>query len=121
MTQVRLRNLTPHAVDLYLPDGHRVTLPAEPPAPRLEVNRGSAFLLHTQIGDVPVSATGPVGPVHGLPDRLPDTWLIVARAIAQALPSRHDLLFPDDLVRDATTGQVVGCRALARMMSRTVP
>jgi len=58
-----------------------------------------------------------LGAVRGLPPREPDTLLVVSRVIAEALPARDDLVFPDGLVRDAC-GVVVGARILATVATR---
>lgn len=53
----------------------------------------------------------PYGPVRGLPDRQPDTILIVSVLVAEALPYRDDLRVPGEQERDAS-GRIVGCRSL---------
>ena len=52
--------------------------------------------------------------VEGLPSPEPGTLLLVARVVAEALPQRHDLFFPVDLLRN-DHGGVIGCQALGRV------
>lgn len=111
---ITLRNLTPHTVTFVLPDGAVVDLPPEQPTPRCAVVRDQLDPVATQVGRIPVTRSRLAGAVIDLPGPQPATWLVVSRAIVEALPERVDLLFPDDLVRDADTGLVVGCRALGR-------
>lgn len=114
MPVIRLRNLTPHTVTFRLPDGRSVDLPPELPTPRCTLVRLPAEQVMTQLGEVPVIRTTFDGGVTDLPDPEPGTWLVVPRAVVEAVPDRVDLVFPDDLVRDPATGQVVACRALGR-------
>ncbi|OJY45965.1 hypothetical protein [Pseudonocardia sp. 73-21] len=115
--QARLRNLTPHALDLWLAGG-RVRLPAELPSPRLPLRRTVLGCLDTPLGPVPLTETVLDGGVHDLPAPEDGVWLVVSRLVVEACPDRDDLLFPDDAVRDSDSATVVGCRALGRL-SRT--
>lgn len=106
-------NLTPHVVRL-VGDGAVVELaPAGPPARVvLRPDRTDAVV---RIGPlaVPLKRTAASSQVTGVPQRRPGVLLIVARAVAEALPDRDDLVYPHDTVRD-DRGVVVGCRSLAR-------
>jgi len=62
---------------------------------------------------VPVNQTR-FGEVFDLPDPQPDTIFVVSALVAQAVPDREDVFFPDDIVRDAN-GNVIGCRALGKI------
>lgn len=57
-----------------------------------------------------------LGEVTDLPDPEDGVILIVSRVVAQALPSRRDLWFPHDMVRDEQ-GRITGARALGRIKS----
>ena len=101
-----LINLTPHAITIVR-DGGNITLPPSGTIARCTVAR-------RQVGSVdgiPINRTV-FGAVEGLPDPQPGTYYIVSALVAQACPDRHDLLLPDDTVRD-DQGRIVGCRALA--------
>ncbi|MET7426943.1 hypothetical protein [Dactylosporangium sp. NPDC005555] len=106
-------NLTPHVVRLV---GETVVVELPPVGPSarlvLQPDRDDGVLC---IGDlvVPLKRTAASSQVVGLPPRRAGVWLVVARAVAEALPDRDDLLYPHDTVRDAA-GVVVGCRSLAR-------
>lgn len=106
-------NLTPHVVRL-VGDGVAVELaPAGPPA--RVVLRPDLADGQVRIGPlvVPLKRTSASPLVTGVPDRRPGVLFIVARAVAEALPDRDDLVYPHDTVRDER-GVVVGCRSLAR-------
>jgi hypothetical protein len=44
----------------------------------------------------------------------PGVYYIVSRIVAEALPERTDLLFPDGIIRDAD-GTPIGCTGLASL------
>ncbi len=54
------------------------------------------------------------GEVEGLPEPKEGVIYIVSNIVAQAVPHRDDVFFPDDLVRDEN-GKVIGCRALGKI------
>ena len=101
-----LINLTPHEVRIIRGDGE-ITLPPSGTIARCNVTRRQVGL----VDGIPVNRTA-FGAVEGLPDPQPDTYYIVSALVAQACPDRHDLLIPDDTVRD-DQGRIIGCRALA--------
>lgn len=109
---MRLRNLTPHPVHIVDADGTTILdLPAAAMAARVaqhvtETGSVCGVPIHT------VTYTG----VTDLPDAADDVLLIVSRVVADHTP-RHDLVVPDDEVRDAR-GHVIACRALARLDPR---
>jgi hypothetical protein len=49
------------------------------------------------------------GDVTDLPDARDGVYLIVSAMVADAVPHRHDLISPGDLVRD-DKGQPIGCK-----------
>jgi hypothetical protein len=106
-----LVNLTPHPVHLIGEHG-TVELPLASSPARL-VLAPDEPLDEIQIGPltVPIVRTSSTVVVTGLPDPATGVLLIVARAVATALPDRHDLAYPHDAVRDHN-GVVIGCRAL---------
>jgi hypothetical protein len=108
----RVINLTQHDVNLYVKIGtdDAAAIVAIPPAgmvARCSVRREKVG----EVGGIPVNRAG-FGDVEGLPDPQPDTYYIVSALVAQACPDRHDLLLPDDTIRD-DQGRIIGCRALA--------
>lgn len=52
--------------------------------------------------------------VTGLPEAKPDTYYIVSKILAQALPARKDLIFPGTQVYD-DNNNVVGCIDFSRV------
>lgn len=109
-----LRNHTPHPVTVLLADGTALDLPPQPPTPRYAVRRDADGTVETALGTVRLTRTDLVGSVTDVPPPAAGVLRIVARVVVEALPGRPDLVFPDDLVRDAD-GRVIACRALGRV------
>ena len=120
----RLVNLTPHDVVLDLGAGKQLRIPASGMVPRLVLSGGRLETLHvvdpSRPKDSPTAAHAVplvVGTVlHGvdppLPDPRPGTVYITSRTLAEHFAERADLVWPDDLVRDAQ-GRVIAARRLA--------
>lgn len=108
-----LINLTPHVVRLVGDEAEVELAPAGPPA--RVVLRPDRVDGEVRVGPlvVPLKRTAASPLVTGVPDRKPGVLFIVARAVAEALPDRDDLVYPHDTVRD-DRGVVIGCRSLAR-------
>lgn len=109
---VKLINLTPHPVHLHVGDGSRepaaiIVLPPIGTAARCSVHREEVG----RVGGVTIYRSV-YGTVENLPEPEDGTYYIVSALVAQACPDRHDLLIPDDTVRDED-GRIIGCRALA--------
>lgn len=117
----RLVNLTPHDVVLDLGAGKQLRIPASGVMPRLVLSEGRLETLHvvdpSRPKDSPTAVPLVVGAVlHGvdppLPDPRPGTVYITSRTLAEHFAERTDLVWPDDLVRDAQ-GRVIAARRLA--------
>lgn len=107
----RVVNLTPHAVNII--DNGVITHQFPP-------ERESARCFEQRIIDGWVNKDPPIkitsvryGPVTGLPAPEHGTLYIVSMLVAQALPSRGDLLFPGEVVREVETGKIIGCTSLS--------
>lgn len=113
-----LRNHTPHRIALHYPDGRVEVLPPAMPTIRIP-----ALTVASRAGDIdgmPVvhERSGSFTP-RDFPGFDPDVTLIVSRVVAErvaewggdAVKWRFQVMYPTDLVRDAT-GNVIGCRAL---------
>jgi len=116
---LRVRNLTPHPVTLWVPGGY-VIVPPDPAGPaRCKVTSEMVGLLRVRLRDdrppdtIPLRRTV-MGEVEGLPEPEPGVVLIVSRVVAEAARDRHDLLIVDDTIRDEQ-GRIVAARALAVM------
>jgi len=108
-----LVNLTPHVVRLVGDEAQVELPPAGPPARVvLQPDQVDGAI---RVGPlvVPLKRTAASHQVTGVPERRPGVLFIVARAVAEALPDRDDLVYPHDTVRD-DRGVVIGCRSLAR-------
>lgn len=105
---VKIVNLTPHQVDVLVPDWGTLSIPASGKIARCAQTEKKAGKLAGLI-DVTEQT---FGDVEGLPAAEPDTFLIVSRLVKSACPDRGDCLCPGPLVRDAD-GKVVGCRGLS--------
>jgi hypothetical protein len=103
---MELRNLTPHPLRLHGEDGAVVELAPHGPAPRLSTVRAS---LGTVAGLPLVRTT--MGEIEGLPAPEAGVLLVVSAMVAEAAPSREDLAYPGEAIRDES-GRVVGARGL---------
>jgi hypothetical protein len=107
---MKLINLTPHTLTIVGADGSTVrNIPPSGTIARCAVTRRQVGA----VDGIPINRTD-FGAVDGLPDPQPDTHFIVSALVAQAVPSRRDVLITDDAVRD-DAGRIVGCRALATL------
>jgi len=115
----KLVNLTPHTINIII--RHSIEIPPSGIIARCKTDRQiiDSFILE-DVEDVdgwditvPVIKTR-FGEVEGLPEPQEGTIYIVSHLVAQAVPDREDVFFPDDLVRDSQ-GNVVGCRALGKI------
>lgn len=101
-----LVNLTPHTINVALPSGEWVELPPSGPPARLEVDRQQVGRILIGEDTVPVYATV-FGDCDGLPPPDNSHILIVSRVVAEHFPSRHDLIFPDEVIRNEK-GVIIG-------------
>ena len=119
-----LVNLTPHDVVLDLGGGEALRIPAAGVVPRLLLSEGRQEHLRvadparpddeTAARDVPLAVGAAwLGIDPPLPDPRPGTVYVTSRVVAEHFPERTDLVWPDDLIRDAD-GQVVAARRLAK-------
>ena len=92
----RFENLTPHDVNLILPDGEVLTIPAS----------GKVA--------IPVVKTVFDTNVTDLPDPQDGVIYLTSTLVAQAVPDRDDVLVPADLRRD-DAGRIIGCGALQHL------
>ena len=117
-------NLTPHDVVLDLGGGETLRIPAAGVVPRLLLSEGRQEHLRvadparpgdgTAVRDVPLAVGAAwLGIDPPLPDPRPGTVYVTSRVVAEHFPERADLVWPDDLIRDAD-GRVVAARRLAR-------
>lgn len=108
-----LVNCTPHAVNI-LEEGTKNVLTIQPSGicPRCEevkevqekIRNGFYIKINKKS----------FGEVIGLPETKENTLYIVSTLVASAAKDRVDLVVPDDIVRNEK-GQIIGCRALARI------
>lgn len=115
MASIEIENRTPHPIS-FLTDHAEVVLPVVRPTPRVQPT--AEVIGHLRWDDVliPVRRTRLHLSVTELPARRENRLLVVSRLVAEAVPDRDDLLFPDEVVRDAT-GAAIGCHALAAVSS----
>ena len=88
-------NLTPHEINIILPDGENISIPPSGNVARCSVNR--EVVEHIQ--DIPVNKTV-FGEIVNLPEQQEGYLYIVSSLVAQACKGRIDVLIPDDTVRD---------------------
>jgi hypothetical protein len=103
-----LVNLTPHNIDIFLPDETHRVIPPTGDIARVT----QTFTSAGSIEGIPVVRTQ-LGDVFNLPDTEPGVYYIVSRMVIQALPQRKDLVAPGQLIRD-DDGRPIGVRELIR-------
>lgn len=110
----KIRNLTPHPINLITPHGE-VTIQPDPELtpPRVSTTSNAATPINLDGVEIPVSIVG-TGSLTGLPDECDGVAYVVSRMVAEAAPHRRDLLIPDGLVRDQQ-GRVIGCQGFAQV------
>lgn len=123
-----LVNLTPHDVVVDPGDGTPpVRFPASGTVPRLVLSESTwdtvAVVAPARDGQPGAVIALPLavgaawrGVDPPLPEPRPDTLYLTSRVVAEHFPHRTDLVWPDDLVRDAE-GRVIAARRLARLAS----
>lgn len=131
----RVVNLTPHNINFvkpfnveigrdkigtpeYITEERTYTLPPSGQVARCKVDREKIDSVWTEDIDgwditLPITKSK-FGEVEGLPEPQEGMIYIVSNLVAQAVPHREDVFFPDDLVRDAN-GNIIGCRALGKI------
>lgn len=115
MTSIEIENRTPHPISLLI-DHVKVLLPTVLPTPRVQLTAEVVGYLRWDQGVIPVRRTRLCAGVTDLPARRENRLLVVSRLVAEAVPDRDDLVFPDDVLRDAA-GAVIGCHALTAVSS----
>lgn len=116
---VVLVNLTPHTVTVYRADRAIGSWPPSGPFARLVETRRPSPDVRTEKGPMPVTEISYAAMVADLPEPTAGTAYLVSRVLAAAV-NRADLLFPADEVRDRS-GQIIGCRTLARFVDGDRP
>jgi hypothetical protein len=113
---MKLVNLTAHSIAIW--DGDEVVVEVGPSGltARCAEDRRPGDPITVGGHEVAVASVG-FGEVVGLPDPVPGVGYVVSRAVAEAVPGRADVFYPDIPVRDEQ-GRIVGCRALARAVPR---
>lgn len=104
-------NLTPHIVNLRMSDGTISLIERKGRIPRVEEVIEFQDLIE---GSYVYGMS--YGGVIDAPPIVPNTIYIVSRMVAEALPSRDDLLFPIMLERD-DKGTVISARGLGRIVN----
>lgn len=107
---VKFINLTPHDVNLILPDESTMTIQASGSVARV----GSHVEQVETIGIIPIVKTVFDTVVTDLPDPQDGVIYLTSTLVAQAVPDRTDVLVPADLRRDEA-GRIIGCGALQRL------
>lgn len=100
-------NLTPHPLVIQKKDGEKVTI-----APSGLARVAASYVEDSEVFGISVGHTQ-YGAVEGLPEEKEGTLYVVSSLVRCALPSRHDLVSPTNMIRDAE-GRIVGAAALTR-------
>ena len=106
---ITIINLTPHPVNLLDVDANVVITFYSEGLARCSQNDVIIGKLNK---DIILTKTS-YGEVIGLPEQAPRTFYIVSRLVLNACAGkRHDLLVPNQLIRDSE-GQIVGCKSFS--------
>lgn len=100
-------NTLPHQVTLVRSGRKSLTLPAAKKPARVRQSPVGEFM------GVAIYGTRD-GQVDHLPDPRPNTMYLVSRIVKDAVPKRIDCVVPDQLVRDPSTGSIIGARRVAQ-------
>ena len=114
-----VRNYTPHDIDVYYDEGNVVVTYPSVGVARVTERKYHAETIVAQDYDddvfIPITYKS-FGEVTGLPDDNYENGrpvlYIVSGYVKSALPDRHDLITPDDPVRNAD-GKIIGCRGFS--------
>ena len=103
-------NLTPHTLNIHT-HGDVLNIPASGNVARV----ASEYFLTEDTADYGVDLYSCVyGEVTGLPPYRPgNTLYVVSGLVKAAVPNRHDVVSPGELIRDEN-GKPIGCRGLRR-------
>lgn len=112
LVNITFENLTPHDINLILPDGEVFTIPATGVVARVD----SHVEQIGHIGAIPVINTvfELDSDVIDLPDPQDGVIFITSMSVAQVVTDRTDVLVPADLRRD-DAGRIIGAGALQRI------
>lgn len=112
-----IHNLTPHSVTVFAFQGD-TTFPPDPSGrvarvTQTDVEVGQFYTKHDGISFLGSVRRASYGSVQNLPEFKKGTFYIVSLMTAQAAKAEgrdvSDLYMPGGLVRDAETGQIIGC------------
>jgi hypothetical protein len=108
-----IKNLTPHPINLYLPNGEIVTYQPEnkenPARAKMEVREVIKIEINNQLISI---NNNTYGELENVPPPQANVFYIVSSLAAQAAPLRKDLLIPSDPVRD-DEGKIIGCKSFS--------
>ena len=112
VSATRIRNLTPHELNIECFAGGTMTIPADGQVARCETVHAPAHVLSVDGIDIAV-ANEALGPVVDLPEPEVGVVLVVSRLVAEAVPHRADVYAPGRAIR-AYDGRIVGAKGLVR-------
>lgn len=117
MSNAKLINATGHLVRIYTDNGAVLEVPPSGQVARcvVEPDRPRGTVTVDGVA-VPIVISSVTPTVINLPDSSPAALVVVSRMVAAAAPSRRDLVFPHDVVRDQD-GHPLGCRALGQVLA----
>ena len=105
---IHILNLTPHAVTVIISEQEKYTFEPQ----EISARCTQKDIIVGKIAMFNITATE-FGEVENLPEEKPNTYYIVSRLVLNACAGkRHDLLVPNQLIRDSE-GQIVGCRSFS--------
>jgi len=112
--KMRIKNLTPHTVNVVGENG-TVVFTVEPSGIVARCQATTVVIGEVSVDGVtfPMTETK-FGELQDMPDPEEDTIFIVSTLVAQAAKGRNDVVIPNEVVRDEA-GRIVGCKSFGRV------
>lgn len=104
-------NCTPHDVIIECMDGERITLPKGDIIPRVSTENVLTQIITVDGHRVKIYRAVDGKPVN-MPPEVNGVMYIVSQLVVMSCPERHDLFYPNELIRNED-GEIVGCCSLA--------
>lgn len=111
---MKIRNLTPHSINL-LNDNNEVVAIIEPSGIIARAAQTKELVEELCVDGMTIPVyKSEFGKVENLPEQEKDTIFVVSALTAQACKGRPDVYITDNPVRDEQ-GRIIGCRSLGKI------
>lgn len=104
---MKIVNIAPHPLNLVLNNGKTITIEPCGTIPRIV----EETVEHNIVDEIEINTIRKVNVIN-LPEPEEGTLYFTSRILAAQIPTRKDLVFPAEFIRDAS-GNIIGCKGLA--------